>query len=150
MSDRVTTFDNIVQDLRDAEQRLVERHQSLQSELKDVEANLNRTRQAQAALGKKQKKSFKNSKPAPTAKFVMGAIKQVLCSGEIIPETELKNKVETILNEQGKSKMGFALRFKEGLLDKSFEETAIGWRLAKSENEDISPEETKTSVDTHR
>lgn len=121
-------FEKFIAELTDVESVLTNREQELKTELAAVQQNLRKVRDARVCIvGKKRGNGSR--KAAPTKQDVHEAISSVLGEHAAASESELRELVESRLAGLGKSKQGFALRFKEALQSKSFVQSASGWQL---------------------
>ena len=117
----------VLKTLRSEEATLRGEAQKLKAELKEKEADLKRVRAALAALG--EKPSGRAKKPACSKAEVANAIAQVLQAQGVLEQAKLQTQVEELISKAGKSRMGFALRFKEALKDERFIDLPAGYRL---------------------
>ncbi len=116
--------------LKEESQDLQAKADSLRSSLSVIDENLQRINSALAALNGSSpkaaaatstadKKQRKAAAPAASKSQVLEFIKNELSAGDPIPVEELRARLEKRLADEGYSKLGFALRFKEALADKS-------------------------------
>lgn len=120
--------ESIVEELTNEQTRLRDRLTDLKSELARIEAALTRVNGALNALrGNAKAKSMR--RPAATQQEVIELIELVLRNKQPLTLTILKQEVEQRVTASGKSRMGFALRFKEALSDARFIETQAGFQL---------------------
>lgn len=123
-----TQVERIVEELSREQKRLQERLTALKAELAEIEAALARVNGALDALrGKGKGKGTR--KPAATKQEVISLIESVLGKKQPLSRCVLKRKVEETLLASGKSRMGFALRFKEALAEAQFVETQDGIQM---------------------
>ena len=126
-------LDNISQELKAELGRLTDLSGSLSAQLRTVDAQLKRVRQALKALTSKSVAiSAKNSKPCVSKVEVVTIIEALLGTCEVISASDLRIRVEQEVVKTGKSRMGLALRIKEALAMPRFHETAEGVRMSNS------------------
>ena len=130
-------LESIAKDLREEHSRLAEERNAVEARLHQMDAELKRVEVALSALGDKPKPAkAKSSKPAPKQEEVEQAVRQILAEQGALEMEPLKKQVAAKLGQQGRSKMGLALRLKEVLASKElFIESPAGWKLIESEAE---------------
>jgi len=119
-------FSKIVSELRNQESQLDSQVEKLKSQVNQAESRLQQIRQAVQLLeGEtrplKQNTRTKHTRPSATKQDVIRAISECLKSTPTIPLEQLRKLAEQKIGEQGKTRMGFKLRFKEALKDPRFQ-----------------------------
>jgi len=121
----------IINQLRLEEAALLENIVRLKTELAAHDADVKRVREALKALGEKPK-SKGAKKPAPSKDDVIQAMQSVLSHNAPLDLESLRSEVESHIVETGKSRMGFAMRFKEALAESRFVDHGRGYELSTS------------------
>ena len=115
---------------------------SLRKQLADVEDEYQRIQSAADILAGKGKvskpssataKKRKQGKPAPTRAHVIKCMTVILTDNPVLESDELEELTKDKLSEEGFSKNGFVLRFKEALAGEDFVETPGGVRIKQEE-----------------
>ncbi len=120
--------ESIVDELTREQTRLRDRLTVVKGELAKIEAALIRVNGALDALrGSGKRKTMR--RPAATKQDVIKFTEAVLGEGKLFSRDKLKEEVEQRVLASGKSRMGFALRFKEALAEPQFVETPEGFHL---------------------
>ena len=88
-------------------------------------------RKKKKGSGKRAKQSSP-AKPAPTKADVVEAITLLLRATPVIESRELLEAVGTVMDNNGRSRMGLSLRFKEALQNARFAESSNGVELANT------------------
>ena len=113
----------------------------LRTELSGVESDLQKITAAISALTgnpastvskKTASKAKKGMKKAAGKADVIRLIRSVLADDAVLEEHQLRTQVEEALGQDGFSRLGFALRFKEALSDPQFVDSPGGYRIAES------------------
>ena len=122
----------IVEQLRREETNLIDQLSKIQQQEKKSTGQLKQVQSALTALGEKPvgKPGGKSGKKSVTKSDVIAAMEIVLRRSNGLQVEALKNATETNLREQGRSLAGFALRFKEALVDGRFSDASGSYRLA--------------------
>ncbi len=124
----------ILEQLRDEEQRILSEAKTLQASVDENKRELKQIRAALAALNAKPSKAIaKPSRKAVTKADVIAAMESVLVEREVLDVDELKQAVEVGLSDSEKTMQGFALRFAESLKSERFVDTPGGIQLDDSE-----------------
>ncbi len=121
--------------------KLEEREACLNRELEAIQSDANRVKAAIEALDgiaqnsskEPTKRSRKRGLPAPTRAEVIRCMTAILTDNPVLEADELKELIQDKLGEDGFSKNGFSLRFKEALAGEDFVETPAGLRIKSKE-----------------
>ena len=70
--------------------------------------------------------------PAANKSLVIELVKDELSDNNVVPEADLKARVEKRVTESGRTLSGLALRFKEALAESRFVNTPAGIRLKQN------------------
>ena len=132
----------VLETLRAEEEGILTQLDAAKARVTELEKDHERIHGAIASLtgegGKKKKSSTKRTKPSPTGKpaptkaDVVEAITLLLRETPVIKNEELLKAVGTVMDKNGRSRMGLSLRFKEALQDARFLESSEGVQLAKA------------------
>jgi hypothetical protein len=128
MSQQLST---VVEQLRAEENRLASGLEQLRHQVRDALAEQKQIRRALAALSGASRSKTTAKRPAPTRNDVVRAMIELLQANGALPEEQLKQQIAHKLQESGKSRAGFALRYKEALADGRFSRDEQGVRLLK-------------------
>ena len=126
-SEQPLNTESIVGELAKAEQSLTSKEDQLVDELVVVRHDLKRVRGAKNCLV--EKRASKSGRRAPTKAEVSKAIIAVLKEHGPQTEDNLRASVLMIMTKGGRSKQGFALRFKEAMRHEQLTITAEGISL---------------------
>ncbi len=123
----------IIAELQGEEGKLKEELAKVDKERQRIGGEIKQIQQALGALGVKATgKAKRATKPSPTRDDVTAALAAVLGDKGVCHQEVLQEEVESRLTSQGKSRVGFKLRFDEALQDKRFVGSQEGYRLAQS------------------
>lgn len=128
--------ESIVDELTQEQTRLRERLAELKTELSKIEAALCRVTGALNALRGNSK--TRTRKPAVTKQEVVNLIHVVLRKKSPLQRDVLKKVIEQQIIANGKSRMGFALRFKEALAVANVRESNQELSLSSQSSTDLS------------
>lgn len=134
-------LEGVVEQLRDEELRLITNREKLEQQLKAVDTDVRRIQAALVALGERPTgKSGKKTAPklAANKQQISSLVEEVLRANAALETDALRLEVENRLKEKGLSRVGFAARFNEVLMDDQFVESPAGWKLV---GETLSPME---------
>ena len=130
-----------IEQLKQEEAAILERYNEAMKIVADSQVAISGVQQALIALGEKPAakinskaatpKSTKASKPAPSKVDVIELVTSALQERGVLEKDALKEAVQNRLGEAGKSRQGFALRFKEALADSRFVESPAGYRITE-------------------
>ena len=127
----MSRLQSIIAELQGEQGHLKEELAKVDAEHKRVSGEIKQIQQALSALGVKAAKARRSGKPAPTRDDVTTAVAAVLGAKGVCHKEVLQEAVEVHLTEQGKSRVGFKLRFAEALKDKQFVGGDDGYQLTK-------------------
>lgn len=133
-------IESVLAALQQEEAQLQEQLKGVDSKVALLKTNLKRVQGAICELqGKpvKRKPKVKSAKgasrlPAATKAEVVEAITTIISDNGPVVEDDLKDLAEDRITRDGKSRMGFALRFKEALADNRLVKTARGIGLSSN------------------
>jgi hypothetical protein len=123
MSKRLAT---VIDELRAEETGVQADLDKLRQQVKSSEVQLKRIQKALSVLDEKPRHQSAGKKPASTRREVIAAMIEILSTTGPVEEAKLKQLVANKIASQGKSRMGFALRFTEALHDKRFQRDEDG------------------------
>jgi predicted nuclease with TOPRIM domain len=123
MSKRIATA---IDELQSEETRIQADLDDLRQRVKSGENQLKRIQKALSVLEEKPRQQSASKKPASTRREVIAAMVEILSTTGPVEEAKLKQLVANKIASQGKSRMGFALRFTEALHDKRFQRDEDG------------------------
>ncbi len=127
----MSRLQSIVAELQGEQGQLNEELAKVDAERKRISGEIKQIQQALSALGVKAAKARRSGKPAPTRGDVTTAVAAVLGTKGVCHKEVLQEAVEAHLTEQGKSRVGFKLRFDEALQDEQFAGGDDGYQLTK-------------------
>ena len=128
----MSRLQSIIAELQGEQGQLKEELAKVDAEHKRIGGEIKQIQQALSALGVKAAKATRRSgKAAPTRGDVTTAVAAVLGAKGVCHKEVLQEAVEVHIAEQGKSRVGFQLRFAEALKDKQFVGSDDGYQLAK-------------------
>jgi len=127
----VGKLEAVIEELREEEGRLGKLVDELEVQRREAAREHRRIQEALKALGVRGKaRKDGQGKPAPTRADVVAAVETILTDREVCHVEVLQDEVEKLIVEQGKSRSGLKLRFKEALGDPLFVEGDEGYSLA--------------------
>jgi len=128
----MSRLQSIIAELQGEQGQLQEELAKVDAEHKRISGEIKQIQQALSALGVKAAKATRRSgKAAPTRDDVTAAVAAVLGAKGVCHKEVLQEAVEAHLTEQGKSRVGFKLRFDEALQDQQFAGGDDGYQLTK-------------------
>ncbi len=127
MTERLT---EVAQQLKGERDTLAIEINSLKQGLAEREGEMSRIDGALKALGEKPNGRTPR-KPAATKDDVIEAMLATLRTAAPLNEEDLRREVEQRIIDDGKSRMGLGLRFKEALQDSRFTDGSAGYALAE-------------------
>lgn len=120
-TDTITT---VTEQLQSEETKLKAQLQEHQTQVNTIQADLTRLQQALKALSgnnKTQRKSKRpNTKPAATQELVNQVITDAFAGGHPLTREQITKQVQQSIVEDGKSRVGLALRIKQALESEAF------------------------------
>ncbi len=129
----MSRLQSIIAELQGEQGQLKEELAKVDAEHKRIGGEIKQIQQALGAVGVKATgKAKRATKPSPTRDDVTSALAAVLGDKGVCHQEVLQEAVESRLTSQGKSRVGFKLRFDEALQDKRFVGSQEGYRLSQS------------------